>query len=64
MVNGDATENGEEPRKCDVIVITGKRDLCEMAKKALMVRYRTRHAACTNMSCFLQTPHAVYTVVE
>ena len=47
MVNGeDATssDNGDDtPRKCDTIVITGKKDQCEGAKQALLVRNALFH---------------------
>ena len=41
-MNGDVTENGHgdsapEPKKCDIIVITGKKENCEQAKAALLV---------------------------
>ena len=42
VMNGDVTENGHgdsapEPKKCDIIVITGKKENCEQAKAALLV---------------------------
>ena len=41
LVNGDMMENGNEeetaPKKCDIIIITGKKDNCEAARDALNV---------------------------
>ena len=38
-MNGDGAEVDEqEPKKCDIILITGKEDQVELAKQALLVR--------------------------
>merc|ERR1712112_81112 len=36
MVNGDTNGETNGPRKCDIIIITGKAENCENAKKALL----------------------------
>ena len=37
MVNGDDEKQAEDSKKLDTIMITGKADNCEAAKKALLV---------------------------
>jgi hypothetical protein len=54
--NGDASSEGstdnDAPRKCDIIIITGKKENCEAAKNALLVSLLITDAALENVSSY------------
>ena len=50
--NGDASED-DKPKKCDIILITGKKENCEQAKEALEVSTSAINQACDLSGFFL-----------
>ncbi len=72
-VNGDAGSEsggeGDKPKKCDIIIITGKKENCEAAKQALLVstlHYRQPPLSYTDIQCRILTsgppPHSSDTI--
>ena len=56
-VNGETNggeDGGSAVRKQDIIVITGRKDLCEKAKEALLVSMEVE-GKITNLNCFSDT---------